>query len=140
MTRVSPVDDGSGEDQRPSVGTLASSLSEQMSLLVRQELALAKAEATETAKHAGKSAGLFSGAGVLALYGIGVLLAAAVLGLSHVVSAWLAAVIVGVVLLVVAGIVALVGRREVAQVTPPVGRTVRTVKEDVTAVKEASRR
>ena len=49
--------------------------SEQISRLVRDELALAKAELTEKGKHAGIGVGLFGGGGVLALYGVGALIA-----------------------------------------------------------------
>ena len=43
------------------------------------------------------------------------LIAAAVLGLALVLPAWLAAVIVGVVVLVIAGIAALVGKKKVSR-------------------------
>ena len=46
---------------------------------------------TEKAKHAGLGAGLFGGAGVVALYGVGALVATLVLGLALVLPAWLAA-------------------------------------------------
>jgi len=72
------------------------------------------------AKKVGVGIGGFSVAGLLAFFGIGVLLAPAVLGVATQLPARLSAVIVGVILLVIAGIIALVARRKLAQATPPV--------------------
>jgi len=125
----------------PSVGQLLTRLSEQSALLVREELALARAEMTEKATRVGIGSGLFGVAGVLALFGLGVLLAAAVLGLAMVVDAWLAAVIVGAAVLAVAGIAALVGRKEVSRGMPPLPeQTVRNVEADFETVKGARHR
>ncbi|MGI3786216.1 MAG: phage holin family protein, partial [Janthinobacterium lividum] len=74
-----------------SVGDLVRSLSEDLSRLVRDEIRLAQAEVSEKAKKAGIGIGAFGGAGVIALYGLGVLIAAAVLGLAAALPAWLAA-------------------------------------------------
>jgi MFS family permease len=121
-----------------STGELVSRLSQDLSQLVRDELRLAQAEMSGKAKKAGIGAGMFGAAGVLALYGLGVLIATAILGLATAMDAWLAALIVGVVLLVVAGIVALVGKNRVSEATPVVPtRAVDSVKQDVQAVKHA---
>jgi hypothetical protein len=78
---------------------------------------------------------------VLALYGIGVLLAAAVLALALVLPGWLAALIVGVVVLLVAGVAALVGKKKVSEAAPPVPtRAVANVKTDVAEIKETIHR
>src|SRR5437764_15462935 len=86
---------------------------ETLSTLIRDELALAKAEMSEKASRAGKGAGLFGGAGLVSLYGVLGVLAAVVLLLAYVMPAWAAALLVGVVLLVIAGLLALVGRSQV---------------------------
>ena len=52
---------------------------------------LAQAELTEKGRHAGKGAGMFGGAGLVALYGVGALVAAAILGLATVIEPWIAA-------------------------------------------------
>jgi hypothetical protein len=122
----------------PSVGELVAQLSDQTSTLVRQELALAKAEMTQKGKAAGIGIGLFGGAGVFVVYGVGALVAAAVMGLALAVPGWLAGLIVGAALFVIAGIAALVGKKEVTEAVPPVPeQTVDSVKRDVDAVKEA---
>ena len=124
-----------------SVGELVRSLSEDLSRLVRDEIHLAQAEVGEKAKKAGIGIGAFGGAGVVALYGLGVLIAAAVLGLSAALPAWLAALIVGVVLFVVAGVAALVGRKKLQDAAPPVPtRAIQTTKADVAEIKESIKR
>jgi membrane protein len=114
--------------------TLLKDLSAQTTTLVRQEIELAKAELSEKGKQAGIGAGLFGGAGLLGLYGVGALVACAILALSTAVAGWLAALIVAVVLLAVAGVFALMGK---ARAVPPLPeQTVATVKEDVRYTKE----
>ncbi|MEO9138279.1 MAG: phage holin family protein [Jatrophihabitans sp.] len=125
----------------PSLGELTSQLTEQVSRLVRDEIALAQAEIKERGKKLGVGAGLFGGAAVLGYFGLGVLIAAAVLGLATTVDAWLAALIVGVALLALAGVVALVGKSNVKQGSPPVPTdAIASVQADVAAVKHAVKR
>lgn len=57
------------------MGELVSRLSTEMSSLVRGELELARLELTEKAKHTGKGAGAIGAAGLVALYGVGALIA-----------------------------------------------------------------
>lgn len=122
----------------PTTGELVRQLSEQTARLVRDELALAKVEMTEKAKHVGLGAGLFGGAGVLALYGVGALVATVILALAEVLPAWLAALIVTVVLFAVAGVATLSGKRQVNDGTPVAPeQTIANVKQDVETVKEA---
>ncbi|MCW2757239.1 MAG: hypothetical protein JWO46_985, partial [Nocardioidaceae bacterium] len=88
----------------------------------------------------GVGAGLFGGAGLVAGYGVGTLVATAVLALALVVDAWLAALIVSIVLFVIAGIAALLGKSKVGQATPVVPeKTIESVKQDAAAVKDARR-
>ena len=103
-----------------STGDLVSQLTEQTSRLIRDELRLAQLELTAKGKRAGAGAGLFGGAGLFALYGLGCLIAAAILGLAGPLPDWLAALIVGVVLFAIAGVAALIGKREVSSATPPI--------------------
>ena len=117
--------------------TLLKDLSAQTTTLVRQEIELAKAELSEKGKQAGIGAGMFGGAGLLGLYGVGALVACAMLALSTAVAGWLAALIVAVVLFAVAGVLALLGKSRTSRALPPVPeQTVETVKEDVRYTKE----
>ncbi|MEV4756706.1 phage holin family protein [Micromonospora sp. NPDC049559] len=103
-----------------STGELIQRASEQISRLVRDELALARLELTEKGKHAGLGVGLFGGGGVLAVLGLGTLVAAAVLLLALVLPAWASALIVAGLLFLLAGVFALVGRQQVKRAVPPV--------------------
>jgi uncharacterized membrane protein YqjE len=124
-----------------SVAELVREISEQVSRLVRDELRLARAEMTEKGKRAGVGAGLFGGAGVVALYGVAALLVALVLGLAEVMPAWVAALLVAGLLFIVAAVLALVGRRNVQKATPPVPeQAMESVKADVAEVKERAQR
>src|ERR1700709_738305 len=77
-----------------STGELSSSLTEQLGTLVRDEVRLAQAEVTQKAKRLGIGAGLFGGAGLVALLGVGALVTAAIFGLANVMPGWLAAIVV----------------------------------------------
>jgi hypothetical protein len=139
MTNVTGNTSPSAQDA--SAGELVRQTAEQISRLVRDELALARAEMTEKGKKAGVGAGLLGGGGLVALYGVAALLTAVVLGLAEAMPAWLAALIVAVVLFAVAGVLALLGRREVKQATPPVPQqAVQSVKADIDEVKERAQR
>jgi hypothetical protein len=125
----------------PSTGDLVSQLTQQMSRLVRDEMQLAQLETKARAKDIGKGAGLFGGAGVVALYGVGALVAAAIMGLAVVLPGWAAGLIVAVVLFALAGVLALTGKKEVKQGTPPVPReAINNVRTDVQLVKEHAKR
>lgn len=127
-----------GPTQELSTGELVQRATEQVSRLIRDELALARAELTQKGKHAGIGVGLFGGGGALALYGLGALVAAAILLLALAVPAWLAALIVAVVLFALAGILALIGKRQVKQAVPPVPTAAAdSVRADVDAVTAA---
>jgi uncharacterized membrane protein YqjE len=128
-------------DEDKPVGDLVRQLTEQSSTLIRQELRLATAELQEKGKHAGVGAGMFGGAGLVALYGVGALIAAAIVGIGTLIEPWLAALIVGVVLLVVAGVVALLGKKQVEQATPAKPeQAMDSLQQDIETVKERARR
>ncbi len=129
---ASTAEQGSSHGSEASVAELIKQLSEQSSRLARQEVELAKAELAIKGKRAGIGAGMFGGAGVAGFYGLGALIAAAVLALATAVAAWLAALIVAAVLAAVAAVLALQGKSKVAQATPPVPeQAAESVKEDV---------
>lgn len=122
-----------------SVGQLVAQVSEQTSRLIRDELRLAQLEMTEKGKRAGLGAGLFGGAGLFAVFGLGCFVAAAVLALAGPLAPWLAAILVGIGLFAVAGMAALIGKREVTQAGPPVPtEAVSGVKQDIQILKPGS--
>ena len=125
----------SGDDR--SASELLRDLSQQTGDLVRQEMELAKAELRVKGKAAGMGAGMFGGAGLMGLYALGALTAAAILGLAIVLDAWLAALIVGLAYGAVAGVLALTGKKKVEQASPPVPeQAIESSKEDVEWTKQ----
>jgi putative superfamily III holin-X len=125
--------------ERP-IGELFKQLSDETSTLIRQELELTRAELTEKGREAGKGAGLFGGAGVVGLMAAGALTACLILVLDTFMVAWLAALIVAVVMGAIAAALGLQGRERIKQAGPPVPeQTVDTVKEDVRWAKTRAR-
>ena len=140
MSHTTETDQPSGTSER-STGELVKLMSEQVSTLVRDELKLAQLDMTRKGKQAGIGVGMFGGSGVIALYGVGCLIACAILGISRVLAPWLSALIVGVALLAVASIAALAGKSRLQRATPPVPQeAVHSVKTDVEEIKERARR
>jgi len=124
-----------------STSELVTQLSEQLSRLVRDEMKLARLEMTRKGKEAGIGAGLLGGSGVLALYGVGCLLACAIIAISGAVAAWLAALIVGAALLAAAGLTALIGRARLRRATPPIPEeTAGSIRADVEEIREKAHR
>jgi uncharacterized membrane protein YqjE len=127
--------------QEQSAGELVKLLSEQVSVLVRDELKLAQLEMTRKGKQAGLGIGMLGGSGLVALYGVGCLLACVIIAISGVVAAWLAALIVGTALLAVAAAAALLGKSRLQKAVPPVPQeTVGSIKADVNEIKVRGRR
>ena len=132
---------GGRAGQDATIGELARQLPEQISRLVREELRLAQLEMTQKGKRAGIGAGLLGGGGVIALYGVAALLAAAILALALVLPAWASALIVGGALLLVSAALAAMGRKRVKQAMPPVPQqTQASVGADVEEIKERVQR
>jgi uncharacterized membrane protein YqjE len=121
-----------------STAELVQRASEQVSRLVRDEIALAKAELAEKGKHAGIGIGLFGTSGVFALYGVGAAIATLIIVFDLFLPLWLAALIWTVALFVVAGIMALIGKSQVTKAVPPEPKAaIASVKADVDEVKHA---
>src|ERR1700727_2809225 len=132
---------GPDETSERSAGELVKDVTELLPRLVRDEIKLAQLEMTQKGKQMGIGAGAFAGSALIALYAVGCLLACAIIALSGVVSAWLAALIIGVALLGVAGVAALIGKSRLSKATPPVPKeAIGSVQADVEEVKEKAHR
>ncbi len=113
-------------------GELIKQLSEHTSTLVRQEVALAKAELTEKGKQAGIGAGMFGAAGLVAVTAFFALTAAVILLLATAMAAWVAALIVAAVYGAIAAVTGLAGKNRVQEATPPAPeQAIDSVKEDL---------
>ena len=132
---------GKTATQERSTGELVKLLTEQVSVLVRDELKLAQLEMTRKGKEAGSGIGMMGGGGLIALYGVACLIACVIIALSHVITAWLAALIVGAALLVIAAVVAAVGRGRMRRASPAMPtEAVDSIRTDVEQIKERARR
>ena len=128
---MSSETEGTGLRERP-LGEVAQELTRDLSLLVRQEVELAKAEMAQKGRVAAPGLGMMGGAGVAALMAAGALTAFLILVLSIVLPEWASALIVGVVLAGVAYVLAKQGKERVEEAGKPIPeQTIETVKEDV---------
>jgi hypothetical protein len=117
--------------ERP-IGEVAKDLTSDLSLLVRQEIELAKTEMAQKGRTAAPGLGMFGGAGVVALCAAGAMTAFLVLVFSLFLPEWAAALIVGAVLAAVAYVLVRQGKERVTDAGKPVPeQTIETVKEDV---------
>lgn len=124
-----------------STGDLVARLGEQVSVLVRDELALAKAELRDKGRAAGLGAAFGGVAGVLAWFAVAALMIAAIAAFALVMPVWAAALVVAGILLVVAGICAVIGIGKVKRAVPPVPeQAIDSIGQDVAAVKEGAHR
>lgn len=118
-----------------SVGELISDITGDLSTLMRQEVALAKAEVKQSATQAGKGAGMLAGAGVAGHFFLMFASIAAWWGLGSLMGArgW-AALIVAVVWALVAAVLAVMGKSNLKKVEGA-PRTVDTAKRVPDALK-----
>ncbi|GAA3390700.1 phage holin family protein [Cryptosporangium minutisporangium] len=114
-----------------SVGELVKNVANDLTTLVRQEIALAKAETKEEVTKAGKAGGAFGGAGLAGWLALLFISLAVMYGLGELIPIGWAALIVGVLWAIGAAALAAYGRSKVKEVNPVPKRTVETVKEDV---------
>jgi hypothetical protein len=123
-----------------SLAELTKRLTEQSSTLAQKEIELAKAELALKGRRIGIGAGAFGAAGLVALYAVGALVAAAILALAIVLDAWLAALIVGLILAAAAGVLALTGKKKVEEGTPPAPeQAIESTKADVEYTKQRAK-
>ncbi len=120
-------------DPRPSVGELFSEVAEDLSTLMRQEVALAKAEISLSAKRAGKGAGMLAGAGLSGWMVLLFISIAAWWGIGDSTGHGWSALIVAAIWLVIAAVLGLTGRREITAVSgaPQTAQTVREIPDAV---------
>jgi hypothetical protein len=120
----------------PTLGQLVASASRDVSTLVRKEIELAKIEVTSGLSHAGKGAGMFAGAAFFGLFGLGFLLTALAWGLVALgLSAWLAFLIVALVLFVGAAILALIGKKALGQASPVPEQAIESTQATIASLK-----
>ena len=114
-----------------TLGQVVSELGSDLTTLIKQEVALAKAELKDEVGKVGKGAGMLGGAGFAGWF---VLLFLS-LALTFLLDNWLpveaAALITAALWAVIAAVLALVGRKELQHANPQLPQTQQTLKEDV---------
>lgn len=135
MTKPTSIDI---RDER-TIGQLVADINNEVSGLVRDEIALAKAELKQDAKRGGIGAGLLGGAAVFGLVGFLMLCMTAGFALVAAgLSEWLAFLIVTLVLFVIAGIFAAIGATRLKKVRGP-KEAIDTTKQSIEQVKAAAK-
>jgi sugar phosphate permease len=123
---------GASELRERPIGEVAQALTRDLSLLVRQEVELAKAEMAEKGRVAAPGLGMIGAAGVVGLMAAGALTACAVIVFAIFLPDWLSALLVGAVLAAAAYLLAIRGKERVEEAGSPMPeQTIETVKEDV---------
>jgi hypothetical protein len=122
-----------------SLGQLVAQASQDMTEIMRAEVALAKAELKADAKNGALAGGLFGAAGYIAMLASVLLTIAAGYGIAALGLApgW-AFLILGALYLLLAGLLGLVGKSRISKVGPP-ERAIRSTKETIAAVRPGSR-
>lgn len=119
------------------VSDLVKNITDDVKVLVRGEMELAKAELSSSAKNAGVGAGLFGAAGYLALNALSLLFLAGALAIALWIDSWpLGFVIMAGALLLIAGILALIGKSRVSKVKAP-EQSIAEAKASADALKQA---
>jgi hypothetical protein len=138
VTAPYPTDrtgDRNDEVSETSIGDLIGNISNDLSQLFRQEVELAKAEVKQEASKAGKAAGMLGAAGFAGYLTVVLLSFALVFALSNVMDAGWAALIVAVIWGIIGAVLYANGRKKLKTVDPVPHRTVDTIKEDASWLK-----
>lgn len=121
-----------------AVGDIIKNITDEVKVLVRDEMELARQELMPAARNAGIGGGLFGAAGYFGICALSLLYFAAAFGLVAAgLPAWLAFLIVGVALFVIAGICGLIGYVLVKRVKAP-DRAIAQANQTVEGVKTAA--
>jgi uncharacterized membrane protein YqjE len=124
------------DKQDRSIGELFSELASETSLLVRQEIALAKVELGQTAAHVGRNVGYLVLGGAVAYAALLALLAAVIILLANVMPWWVAALLVAVLVGIVAGVLVSKALAALKKTEVAPRQTVETLKEDTQWAKQ----
>lgn len=128
-----PIDNHQSE---PSLGTLITELTTQLSALMQREVDLARTETIETVRTVSRSAATVVAGGAIAYAGLIVLLLAAAFGLANVIPLWISALLIGVITILAGAAMLMAGRSALADANLMPEKTVKSVKNDVNMVKE----
>jgi uncharacterized membrane protein YqjE len=124
------------EKQDRSIGELFSELASETGLLIRQEVALAKVELTQKAARVGRNVGYLVLGGAVAYAALLALLAAIIILLANVMSWWVAALVVAVLVGIIAAVLISKALAALKNTDVAPRQTVETLKEDAQWAKQ----
>lgn len=127
---VSPQAGANGDRESQSAFGLLRRLTDELSTLLRQELALATAEIARSMRVMLTGAASLAVGGAVLFTGILAMLAAAVLGLATVLQPWLAALVIGAAVAAIGIILVLMGVRSLDPSTLKPSRTAESLRRD----------
>lgn len=121
-----------GRPEHEGIGSAAKQLSEDLGILVRKEMELARREMMEKVKTAGAGAGMLSGSAITGLLTLGSLTALLIVAIGLALPLWLSALIVTAMWAAITAVLALTGKKKIQDAGPLVPeQTIQSVKEDV---------
>lgn len=128
----SPPAAGAASDERESQSAfgLLRRLTDELSTLLRQELALATAEVSRSMRVMLTGAASLAVGGAVLFTGLLAMLAAAVLGLATVLSPWLSALLIGAAVAIIGVVLVLAGMRSLDPSTLKPSRTAESLRRD----------
>lgn len=113
-----------------SIGELFSELAGETSTLIRQEMALAQVEMTKKATQAGKNVGYLAVGGAVGYAGLLAIIAGVIIGLSYLMPAWIAALLVGAAIAIASYLMISSALTALKKMDVKPTETVETIKED----------
>jgi len=128
--------DGVGQSSEPTLGDLFSSLTSDLTTLVRKEIELARTETMEKVTSATRNLVMIVAGGLVAYAGFIALIMAAIFLLNRAMSLWGSALIVGIVVIVVGAILLSIGRSRLSSMSVVPEKTVESMKENTEWAKE----
>jgi hypothetical protein len=137
--RVGQTSSSTPDVSRHSVGELVKEVTQDLTKLFNQELALAKLEVKVEAKKAGKTAGAFGGAGVAGYFAVLFASLTLMFALASLFDSFTwAALVVTVLWAIVGAVLFSRAKKTAAQINPKPEMTVQTLKEDAQWAKTRS--
>ncbi len=124
------------QDSEPTLGDLFTSLTSDLTTLVRKELELARTETLEKITSVTRNVVMMVAGGLVAYAGLIALLMAAIFLLNRALSLWVSALLVGIVVIIIGAVLLAVGRRRLNSMTVVPEKTVESMKENTEWAKE----
>src|SRR4051812_43853905 len=127
------------QEQNRSFAELFQEVLGNIEQIIRSEFLLAKTEAAGQVRRAGKAATVLAAGALSAIFALGLALTAAVLGLATALTAWLSALLIGVVMGIAGMAMLSVGIKRIKQVNPAPERTMDNVRENIQWLKHRTK-